>query len=107
MRSKLLMVATVAGSISALRSLVREGIGAGTESVAEIFRELGASFNDFRNGHPHLPVAGRAPRCLLNGTITGTRRFAAQSYSMPRIKAVAAAYDTSSNDVILSMCASA
>lgn len=48
-----------------------------------------------------------APRCVLNGRITGSRRFAAQSYCLKRIKAVGKAYDTTVNDVVMTMCAAA
>lgn len=96
-----------AGGISALRALSREGFVAGSKSITQVMQELRATFRDFREQNPDLAVPGRAPRCLFNGKITGSRRFAAQSYSMPRIKAVAEAYGASSNDVILAMCASA
>ena len=48
-----------------------------------------------------------APQCVLNGKITGSRRFAAQSYCLKRIKAVCKAYDTTVNDVVMAMCATA
>ncbi len=48
-----------------------------------------------------------APQCVLNGKITGSRRFAAQSYCLKRIKAVCKASDTTVNDVVMAMCATA
>jgi WS/DGAT/MGAT family acyltransferase len=48
-----------------------------------------------------------APRTLLNTPITGARRFAAQSWSLDRIKAVASATGCTINDVVLAMCSSA
>lgn len=48
-----------------------------------------------------------APRCVLNERITGSRRFAAQSYSLARIKAVGKASGTTVNDVVMAMCATA
>ena len=48
-----------------------------------------------------------APQCVLNGKITGSRRFAAQSYCLKRIKTVCKAYDTTVNDVVMAMCATA
>lgn len=48
-----------------------------------------------------------APRCVLNGKITGSRRFAAQSYCLKRIRAVCEAYGTTVNDVVMAMCAAA
>jgi diacylglycerol O-acyltransferase len=49
----------------------------------------------------------RAPPCILNQAITGSRRFAAQSYSLARIREVGRLYQATVNDVVLAMCASA
>jgi diacylglycerol O-acyltransferase / wax synthase len=48
-----------------------------------------------------------APQCVLNGKITGSRRFAAQSYCLKRIRAVCKASETTVNDVVMAMCAAA
>jgi len=48
-----------------------------------------------------------APQCVLNDKITGSRRFAAQSYCLKRIRAVCKASDTTANDVVMAMCATA
>jgi WS/DGAT/MGAT family acyltransferase len=52
-----------------------------------------------------LPM--QAPRTIFNGGITGARRFAAQSWSLETMKAVAKAADVSLNDVLLAMCGGA
>ncbi len=52
-----------------------------------------------------LPL--QAPRSMFNVAITGSRRFAAQSWSLDRIKAVARAADATVNDVVLAMCSGA
>ena len=91
------------GGIAALRSLTREGV----KSVMPVLRELRRSIDDYRAGNPNLVIGGQAPRCLFNEPVTGTRRFAAQSYSTSRIKAVAKAHEATSNDVILAMCGGA
>ncbi|MGH8517606.1 MAG: wax ester/triacylglycerol synthase family O-acyltransferase, partial [Panacagrimonas sp.] len=93
-----------AGVVPAMQSLARERL---SSAVMPLLRELRATFRDFRNGNPNLAVAGQAPRTIFNTRISATRRIAAQSYSMPRIKAVGAAFQASSNDVILAMCAGA
>lgn len=49
----------------------------------------------------------QAPHCQLNEPITGSRRFAAQSYSKSRIQALAKAFDATLNDIVLAMCGSA
>jgi diacylglycerol O-acyltransferase len=48
-----------------------------------------------------------APRTIFNKKITGARRFAAEDWSMERIKAVGKATDTTVNDVVLAMCSGA
>lgn len=48
-----------------------------------------------------------APRTILNKRITGSRRFAAQSWEIERMKSVGAASSTTINDVVLAMCSGA
>ena len=49
----------------------------------------------------------QAPRTILNGSITGSRRFAAQSWELSRLRGVAKASSVSLNDVVLAMCSGA
>lgn len=48
-----------------------------------------------------------APRTVLNKPITGSRRFAAQSWEIERMRSVGAATATTINDVVLAMCGGA
>lgn len=48
-----------------------------------------------------------APRTILNTTITGSRRFAAQGWPISRIRGVGKATGTTINDVVLAMCGGA
>jgi diacylglycerol O-acyltransferase / wax synthase len=52
-------------------------------------------------------LAYRAPRTVLNSSITGSRRFAAQQWPLERIKNAGAAHNATVNDVVLAMCAGA
>ncbi|GAA3584494.1 WS/DGAT/MGAT family O-acyltransferase [Marinobacter xestospongiae] len=54
--------------------------------------------------NPEYDSLFRAPRCILNQKVTGSRRFAAQSYSLARIRAVGEAFDATVNDVVMAMC---
>ncbi|GAA1135379.1 wax ester/triacylglycerol synthase family O-acyltransferase [Kribbella jejuensis] len=65
-----------------------------------------------------LPVAGlnsllrstmpfRAPRTVFNQTVTGARRFAAQSWAIERLEKVRAITGATLNDVLLAMCSGA
>lgn len=49
----------------------------------------------------------KAPSTMFNVHITGARRIAADTWSLPRVKAVAKASDATLNDIVLAMCAGA
>ncbi|WP_328525845.1 WS/DGAT/MGAT family O-acyltransferase [Kribbella sp. NBC_00359] len=49
----------------------------------------------------------RAPRTILNQSITGSRRFAAQSWPVERLEKVRAITGATLNDVMLAMCSGA
>ncbi|MFD1048654.1 wax ester/triacylglycerol synthase domain-containing protein [Kibdelosporangium lantanae] len=49
----------------------------------------------------------QAPRTIFNVQITGARRFAAQKWSLDRIKAIRKATGATLNDVVLAMCSGA
>ena len=59
----------------------------------------------FRENALTLPM--QAPKTMFNVAIGGARRFAAQSWPLSRVRAVATASNTSRNDVVLAMCAGA
>jgi WS/DGAT/MGAT family acyltransferase len=65
----------------------------------------GVAVRGIRNLDAALPFS--APRTPLNRPLTGARRFAAQSWSIERIKLVAKRYDATLNDVVLAMCSGA
>jgi diacylglycerol O-acyltransferase len=91
-------VPNLAGIPAAALGAVEEiaGLGPALLKVAErLVREQAAA----------LPM--QAPRTILNGPITGSRRFAAQSWSLLRLKAVARGSGFSLNDVVLAMCSGA
>ncbi|MBW4935196.1 WS/DGAT/MGAT family O-acyltransferase [Marinobacter sp. F4206] len=75
-------------------------------TVPTVARELLRTINDARKD-PAYDSIFHAPRSILNQKITGSRRFAAQSYSLDRIKAVCHAFHTTVNDVVTAMCATA
>lgn len=90
-------------SVDALRSLARDGMA----NVMPIFRRLAETRRDHRNGNPDCVGGLQAPVTMFNQRITGSRRFAAQSYPTARIKTIARAFDATTNDVVLAMCGSA
>lgn len=54
-----------------------------------------------------LALPGQAPRTILNTSISGSRRFAADGWDLERIRAVGKASGATVNDVILAMCSGA
>ncbi|MGB1581759.1 MAG: WS/DGAT/MGAT family O-acyltransferase, partial [Nevskiales bacterium] len=103
-RSKGKSIPAVAfGSAAATLQMTRAGLR-GTPTVLRHLREAVA---DYRNGNPHLVTSFQAPNSILNEPISGSRRFAAQSYSTPRIRQIARALGSTVNDVILSLCGGA
>ncbi len=53
------------------------------------------------------PVSFSAPRSMFNVPITGSRRFAAQSWPLPRIKRIGESVGGTVNDVVLATCSGA
>lgn len=101
-RSPSVAGAAVEGA-SAVMHLLRDGV-ASAPAVLRQVRQLAA---DLRAHHPHAVSSFQAPNSILNSRISGSRRFAAQSYSTQRIKAIARSVDATTNDVVLALCGSA
>ncbi|MGW4593423.1 WS/DGAT/MGAT family O-acyltransferase [Amycolatopsis thermoflava] len=87
------------------RSLLRVGtsslkqIAGMAPAAAKVAREA------FREHTLLLPM--QAPKTIFNVPIGGARRFAAQSWPLGRVRAIATATGTSRNDVVLAMCSGA
>ncbi len=88
-----------------LLSLPLQAAQAAWDMAALSPRVLKLAEQGWREQAVALPM--QAPRSVLNGPITGSRRFAAQAWPMDRIKAVGTAAEATVNDVVLAMCAAA
>ncbi len=84
--------------LSAVGKTLEQVAGIGP-AAAKVAREA------FREHRLTLPM--QAPKTMLNVPIGGARRFAAQSWSLDRVRAVATAAGVSRNDVVLAMCSGA
>lgn len=82
------------------------GLGKQAATLPNVLREV-MKVSSKAKRDPNYVSIFQAPHCQLNERITGSRRFAAQSYSMSRIKALACAFDATLNDIVLAMCGSA
>lgn len=85
-------------------SLVRTGAGAAGDIAGLVPAGLRIANQIIREGDVTLP---RAPKTILNGSIGGARRFAAQSWEIERIQRVAKSSATTLNDVVLAMVSGA
>ncbi|MGH3661789.1 MAG: WS/DGAT/MGAT family O-acyltransferase [Micromonosporaceae bacterium] len=93
-----------AGATGALQGL--RGAAKAVGEVMALGPTLVMSINDlFRDQIAMLPF--QAPKSMLNVPITGARRFAAQGWSLERIRAVGEIAGATVNDVMLAMCAGA
>ena len=71
--------------------------------------ELGRALTRLMKGgdHKELIAPFNAPVSVLNGRITGARRFATQQYDLAKLKALAKKADVTLNDVVLWLCGTA
>ena len=81
----------------------------GLKKQARSMPELGRGLARLmRGGDNHDLIAPfAAPESVLNGRITGARRFGTQSYDLARLKALAKKADATLNDIVLWLCATA
>jgi len=76
-------------------------------SVPKVAKELYQAIKASYEKDPDYVSVFQAPRSILNQRVSGSRRFAAQSYSLPRIKAIGKKLGVTINDVVMAMCAGA
>ncbi|MFP1681880.1 WS/DGAT/MGAT family O-acyltransferase [Alloalcanivorax sp. C16-1] len=95
----------VSSPVDAVSSLARLTAGASRQlaTVPALTREIYRVTQKAKDD-PNFVSIFQAPDTILNQCITGSRRFAAQSYSLPRLKKLASAFNCTLNDVVLSMC---
>ncbi|HEX4895127.1 MAG TPA: wax ester/triacylglycerol synthase family O-acyltransferase [Solimonas sp.] len=73
---------------------------------------LGRAFADtlrqaFKHTEPGWSTPFEGPKSILNGKVSGQRRFATQHYDLDRVRAVAKKTGVSLNDIFLYLCAAA
>ncbi len=88
-----------------LAGLIGEGAHAALDAVTLLPRLAEIARQALTSQGAVLP--GQAPRSMFNVPITGSRRFAADAWSLSRIRTVAKAADATVNDVVLAMSAHA
>jgi diacylglycerol O-acyltransferase len=88
-----------------LRHLLGEA-GKQIGTLPALTREISTSILKARKNPDNVSIFN-APQCILNSKITGSRRFAAQSYSLEKFKTLARKYEATINDIVVAVCASA
>ncbi|HUJ57910.1 MAG TPA: wax ester/triacylglycerol synthase family O-acyltransferase [Kofleriaceae bacterium] len=86
--------------------LLERALAAGAEIVPGIQSGLREIVRNSDVGDP-LAQPFHAPPTMFNVRISGSRRFAAQSYELARVKAIGKATGATVNDVTLAVCAGA
>lgn len=93
------------GPTAALSALMG-GIGSQAKSIPAVTRALVSTYRQARK-EPEFKALFQAPKSILNRKIGNARRFAAQSWPLPRVRAVGKKLGGTINDVVLAMCSSA
>lgn len=92
--------ASTGGVVNSVMEMVRKQ----AQSVPEVGRALARLAN---SGDKELTAPFSAPVSMLNGRVSGARRFATQQYELKQLKALAKAGDATLNDVVLWLCSTA
>ncbi len=88
----------------------RRGVGPQARQLIEDVAGLPAILADAVTkglSDPERKLPFQAPKTLLNGSITGARRFAAQDWPLSRIAEARTRHGATLNDVVLAMCSGA
>lgn len=86
-------------------ALPKAAFQAGSDALGLLPTLVQLANDGLRHQAAALPL--QAPRTLFNVGITGSRRIAAESWSMERLRKVGKAADATFNDVVLAMCSGA
>lgn len=94
--------------VQAVGKLARFGAGVSKQlaTVPTLARTVYDMTQKAKNDPDYVSVF-QAPETILNQKITGSRRFAAQSYATERFRHISKAFGCTLNDVVLAVCSSA
>lgn len=81
---------------------VRKLAGSASKVMGEVVKSIRR-----RNKDEDYVSVFQAPETIFNQRISGSRRFAAQSWSLERIKAAGKRHGATVNDIVLAMCSAA
>ena len=79
-------------------------IVAQARNIPEVLQVAREAISSARSEHDPLRAPFDTPKSVLNGRISGNRRYATQLYSLAHFKKLAEAADCTVNDVYLALC---
>lgn len=100
-RSSSSVVASTANAVNGAMDALKDQVN----SVPSLIKGIGEVIKAARDDKDPMTVPFEAPKSVLNGRITGQRRFATQQYSVDHLKKLAKAADCTLNDIVLWLCA--
>lgn len=77
------------------------------KATPKVMAELVSAFKDKKNHHPDYVSSFQAPTTIFNQRVSASRRFAAQSFELERLRGIAKALNVTINDVVLAICSGA
>lgn len=77
------------------------------QTLPNLTRELSDTFFNEMGKNPDYVSTFQAPKCIINQSISASRRFAAQSYKLERFRTIAKKLNVTINDVVLAVCSGA
>jgi WS/DGAT/MGAT family acyltransferase len=86
---------------------ILDGVRRKFSSVPDLTRATRGLLRAAFNEDDPMGAPFKAPKSMLNGRITGQRRFATQIYSIARIKTLAREAGCTLNDIVLAICGGA
>ncbi len=91
------------GTLAGVLELAREQL----DGTPNFWKAVGRLARSLRSHDRELAAPMQAPKTIFNRRISRNRRFATQSFSLQRLKDVAAATDGTLNDVAMALCGTA
>ncbi|KAF0809556.1 acyltransferase [Alcanivorax sp. S71-1-4] len=104
-RERMQLTANPVAAVSGLARLTA-GLSKQIATVPALAREVYQMTQKARGDEDYVSIF-QAPQSIINQRITGSRRFAAQSYNTSRFKAISKVFGCTLNDIVLAVCGSA
>ena len=83
------------------------GIKGQFESTPRVLYEISQTITKDMGRNPDYVSSFQAPSCILNQRVSASRRFAAQSFELDRLRHIAKSLGVTINDVVLAICSGA